>query len=62
MAWSMIWQTRSGTMALTTLTHTRASALPMMSMALAAFSTIRRMASISMRALAIDLECSCPAG
>ncbi len=49
-AWSMIWQTRSGTMALTMLTQTRASRLPSTSMALAALSTIRRMASISMRA------------
>ena len=53
MASSMIWQTRSGTIALTALTHTRASALPMTSIALAARSTIRRIASISMRALAI---------
>ena len=49
-AWSMIWHTRSGTIALTALTHTRASALPIRSIALAAFSTIRRIASISMRA------------
>ena len=50
-AWSMIRQTRSGTMALTMLTQTRASWLPSTSIALAAFSTIRRIASISMRAL-----------
>jgi hypothetical protein len=36
MAWSMIWQQRSGTMAFTALTHTRASALPRVSIALAA--------------------------
>ena len=47
----MIRHTRSGTMAFTALTHTRASALPMRSMARAALSTMRRMASISMRAL-----------
>ena len=53
MASSMISHTRTGTIAFTALTHTRASALPMMSMALAARSTISRMASISMRALAM---------
>ena len=47
----MIWQTFSGTMAFTALIHTRASALPMVSMALAALRTMRRMASISIRAL-----------
>ena len=50
MAWSMIWQTRSGIIALHMWTHTLASRLPSTSIALAAFSTIRRMASISMRA------------
>ena len=50
MASSMIWQTFSGTIALTADTQTRASLLPSTSMALAAFSTIRRMASISIRA------------
>ena len=49
-AWSMILQTRSGTMALTMWIQMRASWLPRTSIALAAFSTIRRMASISMRA------------
>ena len=49
---SMISHTRLGTIAFTALTHTRASALPMRSIALAAFSTMRRIASISMRALA----------
>ena len=46
----MIRQTRSGTMAFTALIHTRASALPMVSMALAARRTISLMASISIRA------------
>jgi hypothetical protein len=50
MAWSMILHTRSGTIALTMCTQMRASRLPSTSIALAAFSTIRRMASISMRA------------
>ena len=50
---SMIWHTRIGTIALTALTHTRASALPSSSIALAAVSTIRRIDSISIRALAI---------
>ena len=61
-AWSMIWQTRSGTIALTALTHTRASALPSTSIALAAFSTISRIASISMRAATIDLDVLAEAG
>ena len=38
---------------MTALTHTRASALPIVSIAFAARSTISRIASISMRALAI---------
>ena len=46
----MILQTCSGTMALTMWIQTRASRLPSTSIALAAFSTIRRMASISIRA------------
>ena len=46
----MIWHTRSGTIALTMCTQMRASRLPSTSIALAAFSTIRRIASISMRA------------
>ena len=46
-------ETRSGTIALTALTHTRASALPSTSMAFAALSTIMRMDSISTRARAI---------
>ncbi len=50
---STIWQVRSGTIAFTALTHTRASALPSSSIAFAAVSTIRRIASISMRAFAI---------
>src|SRR5476649_843260 len=49
-AWSMIRQTFSGTIAFTMLTQTRASRLPSTSIALAAFSTISRIASISMRA------------
>ena len=49
----MIWHTRIGTIALIALTHTRASALPMVSMAFAARSTMRRHASISMRAFAM---------
>ena len=53
MARSMISHTRAGTMAFTALTHTRASALPISSMALAARSTISRMASISIRARAM---------
>jgi hypothetical protein len=44
---------RSGTMALTMLTQMRASLLPSTSIALAAFSTISRIASISMRACAM---------
>ena len=52
-ALSMISHTRIGTIALTALTHTRASALPSSSIALAAVSTIRRIDSISMRAWAI---------
>ena len=47
---SMMAQTRSGTSAFTALTHTRASALPIVSIAFAARSTISRIASISMRA------------
>ena len=54
MAWSMIWQVFSGTIAFTMLTHTRASRLPSTSIALAAFSTINRIASISIRARAIS--------
>src|SRR5690606_16231692 len=50
MAWSMIWQHFSGTMALAIETQMRASLLPRTSMALAAFSTIIRIASMSMRA------------
>ena len=50
---SMISQTRMGTIALTALTQTRASALPSTSIAFAALSTIMRMLSISMRAFAI---------
>ena len=48
----MISQTRIGTIALTALTQTRASALPSSSIAFAAVSTIRRIDSISIRALA----------
>ena len=46
----MIWHTFSGTIALIMLTQMRASLLPSVSIALAAFSTISRIASISMRA------------
>ena len=49
----MILHTRSGTMAFTALTHTRAAWLPSTSIAFAARSTIMRMASISTRARAI---------
>ena len=49
-AWSMMVQTFSGTMAFTMLTQMRASRLPSTSIALAAFSTMSLMASISMRA------------
>ena len=52
-AWSMMRQARSGTMALTIETQTRASLLPSTSIALAAFSTISRIASISQRACAM---------
>ena len=52
-AWSMTLQARSGTMALTMLTQTRASRLPSTSIAFAAFSTISRIASISQRACAM---------
>ena len=48
----MIWQTRSGTIALTAEIQTRASALPSVSIAFAARSTIIRIASISVRARA----------
>ena len=50
---SMISHTRIGTIAFTALTQTRASALPITSIAFAARSTISRIASISMRAFAI---------
>ena len=53
MASSMISHTRTGTIAFTALTQMRASALPVRSIARAARSTISRIASISMRALAI---------
>ena len=53
MAWSMILQARSGTMALTMETQTRASLLPSTSIAFAAFNTISRIASISQRACAM---------
>jgi hypothetical protein len=46
----MMSQHFSGTIAFTALTHTRASALPSVSIALAARSTISRIASTSMRA------------
>ena len=49
MASLMMSQHFSGTIALTALTQMRASALPSVSMALAARSTISRMASTSMR-------------
>ena len=49
-AWSMIWHVRSGIIALTAWTHTRASRLPRTSIALAARRTMRRIASMSMRA------------
>ena len=52
-AWSMIWQARSGIIAFAMLTQTRASRLPSRSIAFAALSTIRRIASISQRARAM---------
>ena len=49
----MMAQTRSGTSAFTALIQTRASALPIVSIAFAARSTMRRIASISTRARAM---------
>ena len=51
---SIILQTRSGTIAFTALTQTRASELPSTSIAFAALRTIMRMASISTRVFAIN--------
>jgi hypothetical protein len=59
MALSMISQVRIGTIALIALTHTRASALPSSSIALAAVSTMRRIDSISMRDWAIISDVAC---
>ena len=58
----MMAHTRSGTIAFTALTHTRASALPIVSIAFAARSTMSRIDSISTRAVRDDLEVLAEAG